>query len=537
MTCQPQPPFLPDHADARHQEKEAVVPIGEFPREPNLEHLRNQAKILRRRLLTGDTAARELVREFHPRLADADVQALVAVTLADAQLVIARQYRFGSWPRLRRHVEVVTRYARSPHRAPAGGPATTRCARAEEFLRLACLTYGGDNAARRQRARELLAAHPGIATASIHTMAAVGDVTAAAALLADDPAQASTPGGPHDWEPLLYLAYSRLDSTAAGHSTLEVARLLLACGADPDAGYLWEGTYAFTALTGALGEGEDAVNQPRHQFWLPLARLLLDAGADPNDSQGLYNRMFAAGDDHLRLLFSYGLGSGTGGPWYARLGSALPSPAQMLQDQLLWAAEHNLVARVTLLLAHDVDPDGLGFWFTGTGRRTAYQRAVLTGNTETAELLLAAGARRTPLGPAQELISACLSVDRLRVDGLVTADPTVVRQAIAAEPAAILRATELRRPDAIRLLAELGFDVNAAQGISALHEAASTGDLAMVDLLLFLGADPNQRDCSFDSTPLGWAEHGHHQQIIDRLTPVTERGPDRGPGSEDTGPS
>jgi hypothetical protein len=82
-------------------------------------------------------------------------------------------------------------------------------------------------------ARELLATHPDIATASIHTMAAVGDVTAAAALLADDPGQASAPGGPHDWEPLLYLAYSRLDSTAAGHSTLEVARVLLASGADP----------------------------------------------------------------------------------------------------------------------------------------------------------------------------------------------------------------------------------------------------------------------------------------------------------------
>ena len=123
------------------------------------------------------------------------------------------------------------------------------------------------------------------------------------------------------------------------------------------------------------------------------------------------------------------------------------------------------------------------------------------------------------------------------MDELVTADPTVVRQAIAAEPAAILRATELRRPDAIRLLAELGFDVNAAPRISALHEAASTGDLAMVELLLALGADPNQRDCSFDSTPLGWAEHGHHQQITDRLTPVTEPGPDRGPGSKDTRPS
>src|SRR5207245_9526495 len=132
-----------------------------------------------------------------------------------------RQHGCGSWPRVRRHVEVVPRSARSPHRAPPSGPLTSETARAREFLRLACLTYGDDDPARREQARELLATHPQIAAASIYTAAAAGDV-AAAAILADDPAQASIPGGPHDWEPLLYLAYSRLDSTAPGHSTLEV---------------------------------------------------------------------------------------------------------------------------------------------------------------------------------------------------------------------------------------------------------------------------------------------------------------------------
>lgn len=282
------------------------MPTRELPPEPSLEHLRNQAKDLRRQVVAGDAAAVDLVRELHPRLTEVTDAGALTITLADAQLVIARQYEFESWPKLRKHIDELARYSRSPHRESTGSPSTPEDARAEEFLRLACLTYGGDDAARRTRARELLAAHPQIASASIHTMAAVGDVAAAAALLADGPAQASTLGGPHEWEPLLYLAYSRLDSTAPGHSTLEVARLLLAHGADPNAGYLWEGTYAFTALTGVLGEGEDTVNQPRHQFWLPLARALLDAGADPNDSQGLYNRMFGASDDHLQLLFSYG---------------------------------------------------------------------------------------------------------------------------------------------------------------------------------------------------------------------------------------
>jgi len=67
----------------------------------------------------------------------------------------------------------------------------------------------------------------------------------------------------NNWEPLLYAAYSRLNSEAEGHSTLEVARLLLEHGADPNAAFLWEGHYLFTALTGAFGEGEAGpVNQP-----------------------------------------------------------------------------------------------------------------------------------------------------------------------------------------------------------------------------------------------------------------------------------
>ena len=52
---------------------------------------------------------------------------------------------------LRRRVEVVARYARSPHRAPAGGPGSTERARAEEFLPMACLTYGEDDAGRRHQ--------------------------------------------------------------------------------------------------------------------------------------------------------------------------------------------------------------------------------------------------------------------------------------------------------------------------------------------------------------------------------------------------
>jgi len=116
----------------------------------------------------------------------------------------------------------------------------------------------------------------------------------------------------------VYACYSRLEATDANHSTLAVARLLLSKGADPDAGFLLAGSYAFTALTGAFGCGEDWANQPPHPDCDALATLLLEAGADPNDGQTLYNRHFQANDDHLKLLLAHGLGRDTQGPWLKR---------------------------------------------------------------------------------------------------------------------------------------------------------------------------------------------------------------------------
>ena len=73
-------------------------------------------------------------------------------------------------------------------------------------------------------------------------------------------------------------------------------------------------------LTGVFGQGElGPVRQPRHPHSLALARLLLEAGANPNDGQALYNRMFEPDNDHLELLFEFGLGAGDGGPWKARM--------------------------------------------------------------------------------------------------------------------------------------------------------------------------------------------------------------------------
>jgi ankyrin repeat protein len=485
------------------------VPLSRLPNDSNLEQLANQAEVLRDFVRAGVPEAIEMVREFHPRPGE-----LGEFSRAQARLVTARRYGFASWAKLRRYIEVVTRYARSPHREAVGGPLTSAEERADEFLRLACLTHGDDDPQRWRQAAELLTAHPELAAASIYTAAAAGDVSAARRWLTDDPRRARLEGGPHRWEPLLYLAYSALDGVGGGGDHVEVARLLLDAGADPNAGYLWEGLPSpYTALTGAFDSRRTS---------LDLARLLLDRGAEANDSQALYELSSAEDDpEPLQLLFAHGLGTGTGGVWHARLAPAHPAPAQLVEDELVKAGAAGWPRRARLILDHGVDVNGLGTSHPIFGGYTAYELAVLSGSTDVVNVLEAAGAAAVPADPVLEFLGACMRADRTAIERLRRQDPAVVGQAIARRPHQISAAADKDRFDAVVLMADLGFDVNAADRYphqqTALHGAAFNGNLAMVEFLMARGADPSVKDCSFHSTPLGWAEHNHHIRVVEYL--------------------
>lgn len=496
------------------------MPTSPLPSNPSLKQVRNNAKTLRDLVRSGAVGAVDLVREHHPRLGDlaAGTPAADRFKLADAQLTLARHHGFASWPKLVRHVELVRRLSRSPHRQPVGGPLTDDAARADELLRLACLTYGADDAARPHQARELLAAHPHLARASLHTAAAVGHVEAAATLLQRAPAAADGQGGPFGWAPLLYLTYSRLDSPDPAHDPVEVARLLLAHGADPDAGYLWEGTYPFTALTGAFGRGEGL--QPPHRHAMALARLLLDAGAEANDSQTVYNCGLGglATDDTevLDLLLAHGLGRGDGGPWHHRLAPHHPAPADLLQEALQHAAATGLTRRARLLVDHGADPDRPAL-HPGFDGRTPYETAVAHGNSEIADLLAEAGADTSTVDTVSRFVGACLAGDRSAVDAALATDPTLSAQARDRAPDLVARAAEAGRADAVRLAVEVGFDIDARHRTTALHEAALRGDLHLVRLLVTLGAEPTITDCEHGSTPAGWARWAGHTDVADHL--------------------
>ena len=81
-------------------------PISPLPARPSLEQLRKQAKELLKQLRAGDPTALTRARAQDPRLEPND-----RFALADAQLVLAREYGFRSWARLKHHVEAVQRPA------------------------------------------------------------------------------------------------------------------------------------------------------------------------------------------------------------------------------------------------------------------------------------------------------------------------------------------------------------------------------------------------------------------------------------------
>jgi hypothetical protein len=77
-----------------------------LPLRPSLEQLKKQAKDLLKSQQTGDPNAHKRIRENHPDWRQRPLEKLHAArfALADAQLVIAREYGCASWPKLKAQV-------------------------------------------------------------------------------------------------------------------------------------------------------------------------------------------------------------------------------------------------------------------------------------------------------------------------------------------------------------------------------------------------------------------------------------------------
>jgi ankyrin repeat protein len=90
-----------------------AVPL---PASPDLAQQRKRAKELVKSVRAGNEQALARLRYGHPRLANATDAELQVAKLHDAQWVIAREYGFSSWIKLKRHIDEITSADRRPYR-------------------------------------------------------------------------------------------------------------------------------------------------------------------------------------------------------------------------------------------------------------------------------------------------------------------------------------------------------------------------------------------------------------------------------------
>ncbi len=457
-----------------------------LPARPSLSSLHKQAKQLLKRFRAHDPDAQRKVRDLHPR-------AETFSSLRDAQLVVAREYGSPSWRVLTQRVELAL-FVNLP-----------LAQQTDRFLDLACVQYNGvDRVERYRRGQQLLEQTPGIADVNLFTAVVAGKLTLASDLLRAKPALAQQPGGPRDWPPILYLTYSRISIDDA-QVPVSMLRLLLEYGADPNSHtILWENR--FTALTGAMGEGEAGVqHQPAHQCAEALVRVLLEAGARPDEVQGLYNTHFTDDDRWLSLLIEHGLNAGH------RLNGETGAGGQTIFDyQLCAAVGRGYGQRVELLLAHGADANAID----GYNGRSAHTNARLYGHEEIAARLLAAGAVPEDLAIPDRVRLAVAADDRAAIDELVAQHPDLKTDASLFQDAAAAGPPEL-----LERLIDLGFDIDGrtGDGRTALHRLASSGELRKVRLLVERGARLDLRDAFHRGTPIGFAHHCDRFEVRDYL--------------------
>jgi ankyrin repeat protein len=458
-----------------------------LPATPNLDHLKKQAKQLLRDVRAQQGEALQSILAFHPRPAE-------FASLRDAQLTLARLYGFVDWEQLRNEVEL--RQLRS----------STLQEQSERFIRHACLIYNGDDQPWRfERAAEWLRQLPDLSRGDFYCAVAAADVRAVTAFLRGDPTLAQRNGGPREWPPLMYLTYSRVEQSKE-HS-LAVAKILLEFGASPDS-YSAEPS-GFTALTGAVGGGERGpIACPEHPRAQELVTLLLDAGADPNQSQALYNTMLGQHlGKWLRMFVQYGLKAGDRANWSA-------DDEEPIFDFLLSheVAQGDLDL-VRFLLERGANPNAVSRY----NHHSAHAAARLTGRTEITALLEQFGARVEPLSVEDHFGVALHQKDKSLAADMLRQHPQLLQNI------ELLSNCAMSDVDTCLWLVQQGFDINTPNrsGQTVLHRYASWNKPDAVATLVALGANPDAREKNWQATPLGLALHHHYWPVVEVLLPIT----------------
>ncbi len=362
-------------------------------------------------------------------------------------------------------------------------------------------------------AQLILEHYPQVATANIHTAAILADEATVRSILLRDPASATAKGGPHDWDALTHLCFSRylrLDP-ARSEAFVRTAQALLDAGASADTGWYEMIDHPNprpvleSAIYGAAGIARHA----------GLTRLLLAHGADPNDEETPYHVSEGYDNTVVKILLESG-----------KLNSA--GIATMLLRKCDWHDEKGL----QLILQHGADPNAMSRWgltalhqsvrrdnglimiemlldrgadpaLTNREGRSATQIAAHRGRGDALRLFAQRGFKRDLQG-VDQLVAACALADRESIQNLTTQHPHLTAELLAQGGTLLAEFAGNANVEGIHALLDLGvssaalyggdgyFDI--ARDSTALHVAAWRGWPAAVKALIGRGAPINALD-------------------------------------------
>lgn len=456
------------------------MPIRELPARPNVEHLKKQARTLLREALASDVSAQARFSEWN---------IASKPKLADALHVIAREYGFETWPKLKLHIEMAS---------------------AEPAAALAAAIKADDAAL----LREVLARHPSLRSSLNDPLPNIDF---------DTPAIVAAAGKQNrDMIDALLNFGANINARsrwwAGGYGVLdlanpEVAAHLISRGAQVDIHAasrlnMPDRVRELLASDPQLvhARGGDGQFPLHYAATVEVAEILLTAGANIDgrdiDHESTAAQYMASISPHrhdvARLLISRGAQTDI------LMAAAVGDLA--LTEQILNDDPETIRTTVTERYFPKRDPKAggsiyiYGFGWTKSPHMVAHQFE----HREVFALLMQRSA------PWLRLINAAEVGDEAYFRRTLESHPQVFQKLSANAARRIIGVATRNNSRALRLLLDAGWPANAVMdtGQTALHFAAWHGNVDMVSDLIAHNAPVNVFETEHGGNPLAWALHG-----------------------------